>query len=58
MTAVRHGMLLDQLPAVLPITAEHHLVDKAVFRQRFHDLPEVHVRADFVVFENTSTNAP
>jgi len=39
-TVVRQGGLLDQLSSVLPITADHHLVDKPTFRQRFRDLPE------------------
>ncbi len=39
-TAVRQGGLLAQLPKVLSITAEHHLVDKPTLQRRFHDLPE------------------
>lgn len=39
-TAVRQNGLLEQLPARLSIAPEHHLVDKATWRQRFHDLPE------------------
>ncbi len=39
-TAVRQLMLLEQLPRRLSITPEHHLVDQAEFRRRFHDCPE------------------
>jgi DNA-directed DNA polymerase III PolC len=39
-TAVRQGGLIDQLPSVLSITAEHHLVDRPTLQRRFHDLPE------------------
>ncbi|MCS6975972.1 MAG: DNA polymerase III subunit alpha, partial [Gemmatales bacterium] len=39
LTAVRHGMLLDQLPPRLPITSEHYLTDAETRRQRFRDLP-------------------
>ena len=39
-TTARQGGLLDQLPRVLPITPDHHLVDQATLERRFHDLPE------------------
>jgi DNA-directed DNA polymerase III PolC len=39
-TAVRQNGLLEQLPARLPITPDHHLVDKATWQERFRDLPE------------------
>ena len=39
-TAVRQGGLLDQLPDVLSITPDHHLVDKPTLQRRFHDLPD------------------
>jgi DNA-directed DNA polymerase III PolC len=38
--AVQRGGLLDQLPARLPITAAHHLVDPDELRRRFADLPD------------------
>jgi DNA polymerase III subunit alpha len=37
--AMRRGILLEQLPRVLPVTPDHHLVAPAEFRRRFHDLP-------------------
>jgi len=39
-TVVRQGTLLEQLPRLLPITPDHHLVDVDTFRRRFLDLPE------------------
>jgi DNA polymerase-3 subunit alpha/error-prone DNA polymerase len=39
-TAVRQNTLLEQLPARLSITPEHHLAEKPVWTQRFRDLPE------------------
>lgn len=39
LTAIRHGVLLDQLPQCLPVTAEHYLTDPETLRQRFRDLP-------------------
>ena len=39
-TAVRRGTLLDRLPRALPVTPDHHLVDRATWRRRFRDLPE------------------
>jgi DNA polymerase III subunit alpha len=38
-TAMRRGILLEQLPRVLPLTPDHHLVAPAELRRRFHDLP-------------------
>jgi len=38
-TAVRQGMLLEQLPR-LSITPDHHLVDNHELRRRFRDLPD------------------
>jgi DNA-directed DNA polymerase III PolC len=39
--AVRRGTLLDQLPAALPVTPEHHLVSADDFRHRFSDVPSL-----------------
>jgi DNA-directed DNA polymerase III PolC len=39
-TAVRQGLLLDQLPSRFSITPDHHLLDAAALRRRFRDLPE------------------
>jgi DNA-directed DNA polymerase III PolC len=39
-TAVRQTTLLDQLPATLAITPEHHLPTAEELRRRFRDLPE------------------
>jgi DNA polymerase-3 subunit alpha/error-prone DNA polymerase len=39
-TAVRRGLLLEQLPRQLPITPAHHLVDPKELAHRFRDLPE------------------
>ncbi len=38
-TAMRRATLLEQLPRVLPLTPDHHLVAPAEFRRRFRDLP-------------------
>ncbi len=38
-TAMRRGVLLEQLPRVLPLTPDHHLVAPTELRRRFHDLP-------------------
>jgi len=40
LTAVRQGILLDQVPARLPITPAHHLPEIEEVYQRFRDLPE------------------
>ncbi len=39
-TAVRQTTLLERIPRQLAITPDHHLVEEAVLRQRFRDLPE------------------
>lgn len=39
-TTVRRGGLLEQTPARLAITPEHHLADPATLQRRFRDLPE------------------
>jgi DNA-directed DNA polymerase III PolC len=39
-TAVSQTTLLDQLPARLSITPDHHLVDPKTLGRRFRDLPE------------------
>ncbi|HZU36810.1 MAG TPA: DNA polymerase III subunit alpha, partial [Gemmataceae bacterium] len=39
-TAVRQTTLLDRLPAHLPLKPQHHLVEPAELRRRFHDLPQ------------------
>jgi DNA-directed DNA polymerase III PolC len=39
-TTVRQGGLLDQMPSVLSITPDHHLIDGPTLRARFRDLPE------------------
>jgi DNA-directed DNA polymerase III PolC len=46
LTAVRQGLLLEQVPADLPITPAHHLVDVETMYQRFRDLPEAIVNAE------------
>ncbi len=38
-TAIRQRTLLERLPAVLPLTAEHFLVSPEELQRRFHDLP-------------------
>ncbi len=38
-TAIRQRTLLERLPAVLPLTAEHYLVSPEELQRRFHDLP-------------------
>lgn len=45
-TAVRHNVLLDQLPASLPVSAENHLVEMSTLRRRFHDVPEAVANTD------------
>jgi DNA-directed DNA polymerase III PolC len=45
-TAVRRLTLLDQLPARLSVTPEHHLVTPAELRWRFRDLPEALANTD------------
>jgi DNA polymerase III alpha subunit len=45
-TAVRQGILLEQLPRRLSITPDHHLVDQDTLRQRFRDLPEALANSD------------
>jgi DNA-directed DNA polymerase III PolC len=57
-TAVRHITLLDQLPSRLPISPEHHLVDLAEFRQRFHDLPEALANTDLLAEQLRSDVLP
>ena len=37
-TAMRRNTLLDRVPAVLPVTPEHHLPSVAQMRQHFRDL--------------------
>jgi DNA-directed DNA polymerase III PolC len=39
-TTIRQATLIDQLPGQLTIKPDHHLVDAATWRRRFHDLPE------------------
>jgi DNA-directed DNA polymerase III PolC len=39
-TAVGRATLIDQLPARLSITPDHHLIDPERLRHRFRDLPE------------------
>jgi DNA-directed DNA polymerase III PolC len=39
-TAVNRATLIDQLPARLSITPDHHLIDPETLRYRFRDLPE------------------
>ncbi len=46
LTAVRQGLLLEQVPARLPITPAHHLVDVETLYQRFRDLPEAVVNTE------------
>ncbi len=45
-TAVRRLTLLDQLPARLTITPEHHLADAETLHRRFRDLPEAVANTD------------
>jgi DNA-directed DNA polymerase III PolC len=46
LTAVRQGILLDQVPARLPITPAHHLPEIEQVYQRFRDLPEAIVNTE------------
>jgi DNA polymerase III subunit alpha len=46
LTAVRQGILLDQVPARLSITPAHHLPEIEEVYQRFRDLPEAIVNTD------------
>jgi DNA polymerase-3 subunit alpha/error-prone DNA polymerase len=39
-TAVRRGLQIDQLPAALPVTPQHHIPTADEFRARFRDLPQ------------------
>jgi DNA-directed DNA polymerase III PolC len=45
-TAVRQGILLEQLPRRLGIAPDHHLVERDTLEQRFHDLPEAVANTD------------
>ncbi|MFL5240930.1 MAG: DNA polymerase III subunit alpha [Gemmataceae bacterium] len=57
-TAVRHNTLLDQLPARLPVSPEHHLVDLPTFRRRFHDLPQAVANTDLLAEQLRSDVLP
>src|SRR5260370_11227503 len=46
LTAVRRGILLDQVPARLSITPAHHLPEIEEVYQRFRDLPEAIVNTE------------
>jgi DNA-directed DNA polymerase III PolC len=46
LTAVRQGILLDQVPARLSITPAHHLPEIEQVYQRFRDLPEAIVNTE------------
>jgi DNA-directed DNA polymerase III PolC len=45
-TAVRQRLLLDQLPAQLPVTPAHHLPTVAQLEERFRDAPELLQNSD------------
>ncbi len=57
-TAVRQTTLLDQLPARMPITPDHHLVDLDTLRHRFHDLPEAVHNTDVLAEQLSSDVLP
>jgi DNA-directed DNA polymerase III PolC len=57
-TAVRYNTLLDQLPARLPVSPEHHLIDLAEFQRRFHDLPEALANTDLLAEQLRSDVVP
>jgi DNA-directed DNA polymerase III PolC len=54
-TTVSRATLLDQLPARLSVTPDHHLVDPHVLEQRFRDLPEAVHNTD-VLAEQVQAN--
>ena len=58
LTAVRRRMLLDALPARLPITPAHHLADAEQMHQRFRDLPEALVNSGLLAGQCRSDVLP
>src|SRR5207244_6225337 len=58
LTAVRQGILLDQVPARLPITPAHHLPEIERVYQRFRDLPEAIVNAEHLAEQCRSDVLP
>jgi DNA-directed DNA polymerase III PolC len=58
LTAVRQGILLDQVPARLPITPAHHLPEIEQVYQRFRDLPEAIVNAEHLAEQCRSDVLP
>ena len=58
LTAVRQRMLLDALPARLPITPAHHLADAEQVHQRFRDLPEAIVNSGLLAGQCRSDVLP
>jgi DNA-directed DNA polymerase III PolC len=57
-TAVRRGMLLEQLPTRLPVTPAHHLADPDELARRFRDLPEAVRNADVLAEQLRSDVLP
>jgi DNA-directed DNA polymerase III PolC len=57
-TTVSQGTLLDQLPARLSITPDHHLVDADTLRRRFRDLPEAVRNTDMLAEQLPSRVLP
>jgi DNA-directed DNA polymerase III PolC len=57
-TAVSRATLVDQLPARLSITPDHHLLDLEMLRNRFHDLPEAVHNTDVLAGQLQSSVLP
>jgi DNA polymerase III alpha subunit len=58
LTAVRQGILLDQVPARLPITPAHHLPEIEEVYHRFRDLPEAIVNTEHLAKQCRSDVLP
>jgi DNA-directed DNA polymerase III PolC len=58
LTAVRQGILLDQVPARLSITPAHHLPEIEQVYQRFRDLPEAIVNTEHLAEQCRSDVLP
>jgi DNA polymerase III alpha subunit len=58
LTAVRQGILLDQVPARLSITPAHHLPEIEHVYQRFRDLPEAIVNTEHLAEQCRSDVLP